>query len=158
MPALEEPPYGWRADPDGTGFIRIPEDQLPPMPRKGIWCKITGLSTNTDMNDCIVEVTAPTLSEEGYGARILPSDAASAARHAAGVLSPALCRARALPLTTHLFCSLAQPQSSTTTQMNSRSAPRTSRHSPIPRKGSTATRARIRQHDCVQKVQLAGSS
>ena len=39
-PAL---PYGWKADPDGTGLVRIPDHELPAPHRPGVWCKVVGL-------------------------------------------------------------------------------------------------------------------
>ena len=64
-PKPEPIPYGWKADPDGTGLIRIPDDQLPAPFRPGYWCKLSGLSQNTDMNGSIVELLTPEPDKEG---------------------------------------------------------------------------------------------
>jgi hypothetical protein len=53
---LKDPLWGWKKDEDGVGYVRMPDDQLPPIPRKGTWCKIINLTQKTDMNGCIVEV------------------------------------------------------------------------------------------------------
>lgn len=71
-PEPEPIPYGWKEDPDGTGLIRIPDDELPPLPRKGYWCTITGLTKNTDMNGMVVEVKKPEVDPDGFGMCTLP--------------------------------------------------------------------------------------
>jgi len=53
-------PHGWKPDPDGTGIVRIPEGECPPVPRPGMWAKIDGLEQDTTKNGWFVEV----LSEE----------------------------------------------------------------------------------------------
>ena len=63
-----EIPYGWREDPDG-GLIRDPQQTEERRPRPGIWCKLTGLSTHTDMNDCFVEVIQDDVSNGDKTAR-----------------------------------------------------------------------------------------
>mgnify|MGYP004409626851 CR=1 FL=1 len=55
-PEPEALPYGWMEDKDGTGLVRIPDEQLPPPFRPGYWCKIANLSQDTDKNGLIVEV------------------------------------------------------------------------------------------------------
>ena len=45
--------------------MRIPENEMPAPFRPGIWCKITGLKQNTEMNDMIVEVTDTKIGDEG---------------------------------------------------------------------------------------------
>ena len=55
-PKPEPLPYGWKVDPDGTGLVRIPDEQLPPPFRPGYWCKIVSLSQDIDKNGLIVEI------------------------------------------------------------------------------------------------------
>jgi copper chaperone CopZ len=50
----KDPLWGWTKDADG-GYVRVPESELPPVPRKGTWCKVFGLTQRGDMNDTIVE-------------------------------------------------------------------------------------------------------
>jgi hypothetical protein len=62
---LKDPLYGWKPDSDGVGYVRIPDDELPPIPRAGTWCKIFGLQKNPEMNERIVECEDGETKEEG---------------------------------------------------------------------------------------------
>lgn len=52
-----DPLWGWKPDPKGEGYVRMNPDEMPPIPRKGVWCQIFGLSQSTDMNGLIVEAS-----------------------------------------------------------------------------------------------------
>ena len=51
-----EIPYGWKPDPDGTGYVRMKPEELPPPPRPGYWCMLTGLEKAPEKNGLIVEL------------------------------------------------------------------------------------------------------
>lgn len=59
----KDPMWGWKLEPSGEGYVRIPPHLLPPVPRKGTWCKIFGLTQATEKNDAIVEVES--VQEDG---------------------------------------------------------------------------------------------
>jgi hypothetical protein len=64
-PKPEPIPYGWKKDPDGTGLLRIPDEELPAPFRAGYWCKLSGLSQNGDMNGIIVELITTDPDKDG---------------------------------------------------------------------------------------------
>ena len=53
---MTNPEYGWKPDPDGSGFVRMKPDELPPPPRTGYWCVLTGLEKAPEKNGLIVEL------------------------------------------------------------------------------------------------------
>lgn len=52
----KDPLYGWKKDPEGTGYVRMDADEIPPIPRAGVWCQVVGLKQATDKNGLIVKV------------------------------------------------------------------------------------------------------
>ena len=64
----DEIEYGWEPDPDGSGaLVRIPDERLPAPFRKGIWCRIDGLTKHTEKNGLIVEVVDETIEQTEEG-------------------------------------------------------------------------------------------
>lgn len=59
----KDPLWGWELEPSGEGYVRIPPHLMPPIPRKGTWCKIINLTQATEKNDAIVEVQS--VQEDG---------------------------------------------------------------------------------------------
>ena len=43
-------------DPDGTGFVRMSKEELPPPKRSGYWCVLMGLEKAPEKNGMIVEL------------------------------------------------------------------------------------------------------